>query len=70
MLTSAAFVNNLGLMYDALTELSYLSLQHQKRETTVPADSLLTRVMQVFESMVSIPGPHVTTARAAVDKNV
>lgn len=70
VLTSVAFVSNLGLMYDALTELSDLSRQLQKREMTLPeADGLLSRVIRVFESMISIPGSHVTTVHAAVKEN-
>ncbi|KAJ4944367.1 hypothetical protein JOQ06_012911, partial [Pogonophryne albipinna] len=67
VLTSATFVSNLGLMYDALTELSDLSRQLQKREMTLPtADRLLTREIRVFESMVTMPGPHMTTVHTAL----
>ncbi|CAK6977847.1 E3 SUMO-protein ligase KIAA1586-like [Scomber scombrus] len=55
--TSMSFVFNLGVMYDALTELSDLSRLLQKRDMTLPeADKLLAR--QVFESMVSSLGPY------------
>ncbi|KAK1878348.1 E3 SUMO-protein ligase KIAA1586 [Dissostichus eleginoides] len=54
-------------MYDALTELSDLSRQLQKRERPLPtADRLLTREIRVFESMVSMPGPHMTTVHRAL----
>ncbi|KAJ4938997.1 hypothetical protein JOQ06_028460, partial [Pogonophryne albipinna] len=71
VLTSATFVSNLGLMYDALTELSDLSRQLQKREMTLPtADRLLTREIRVFESMVTMPGPHMTTVHTALAEEV
>lgn len=48
---------NLGVMYDALTELSDLSRLLQKRDMMLPeADKLLARQIRVFESMVSLPG--------------
>uniref|UniRef100_A0A671U0D7 HAT C-terminal dimerisation domain-containing protein n=1 Tax=Sparus aurata TaxID=8175 RepID=A0A671U0D7_SPAAU len=57
--TSVSFVFNLGVMYDALTELSDLSRLLQKRDLTLPeADKLLARQVRVFESMISLPGPY------------
>lgn len=59
VLTSVSFVFNLGVMYDALTELSDLSRMLQKRDMTLPeAEKLLVRETRVFESMVSSPGPY------------
>lgn len=44
-------------MHDALTELSDLSLQLQKRSITLPdADNSIRRTIKVFESMFSFPG--------------
>lgn len=66
VLTSVSFVCNLGVMYDALTELSDLSRMLQKRGTTLPeADRMLFREIRVFESMVSTPGPHTQTVLQA-----
>ncbi len=63
-------LSHLSATWDALTELSNLSQQLQKREMTLPeADGLLTWVTRAFESMISIPGPHVTTACAATEEN-
>ena len=62
VLTSMPFVFNLGVMYDALTELSDMSRMLQKRDMTLPeADKLLTRQIRVFESMISTPGPYTNT---------
>lgn len=53
---------NLGVMYDALTELSDLSRMLSKRGTTPPeAEKLQFQQIWVFESMVSTPGPHTQT---------
>ena len=59
-MTAISFVRNLGLLYDALTELSYLSLELQRRDMTLPmAHRLLCRQIRVFESMANNPGPYV-----------
>lgn len=51
-ITSTDFVLNLGLLYDALTELSDLSLELQKRCTKLPdAHNLIRRQILIFESM-------------------
>jgi len=57
-LSSKPFVENLGLMYDALTELADLSLELQKRSVTIPvAHRAIGRQVAVFEAMCSKPGP-------------
>ena len=54
--TSMSFVFSLGVMFDALTELSDLSSLLQKRDMMLPeADKLLARQVRVFESMVTRP---------------
>lgn len=59
VLTSDSFVTNLGIMYDALTELSDLSRMFERRETTLPdAERLISRQIRVFESMMATPGPY------------
>lgn len=59
VLTSDGFVTNLGIMYDALTELSDLSKMLQKRQTTLPeAERLIAHQIRVFESMMTVPGPY------------
>jgi len=58
ILTSNNFVHNLGVLYDALIELSDLSIQLQKRDMTLPAaHKCVQRTIRVLESMASIPGP-------------
>lgn len=58
ILTSNNFVHNLGVLYDALIELSDLSIQLQKRDMTLPAAyKSVQRTIRVLESMASIPGP-------------
>uniref|UniRef100_A0A3P8S0K5 HAT C-terminal dimerisation domain-containing protein n=1 Tax=Amphiprion percula TaxID=161767 RepID=A0A3P8S0K5_AMPPE len=66
ILTSVSFVVNLGVMFDALTELSDLSRMLQRRDMTLDhADWLLARQIRVFESMIKTPGPHTQTATEA-----
>ena len=56
-LTSKAFVGNLGIMMDALTELADLSRELQKREMTLPrAQKLIDRQIRVLESMAESCG--------------
>lgn len=58
ILTSINFVHNLGMLYNALVELSYLSIQLQKRVMTLPAaHKSVQRTIRVLESMASILGP-------------
>jgi hypothetical protein len=48
ILTSSKFIRNLGIMYDALTELSELSLSLQNREMALPdADRAIKRTVRV-----------------------
>lgn len=50
-LENPVFVKNLGLMYDALEELSDLSLALQKADITLPvANRLITRQIEVFNA--------------------
>uniref|UniRef100_A0A8C9X006 HAT C-terminal dimerisation domain-containing protein n=1 Tax=Sander lucioperca TaxID=283035 RepID=A0A8C9X006_SANLU len=56
-LSSHAFVCNLGFMYDALQELSELSLELQKRECNIiMAHKAICRQIRVFEAMSERPG--------------
>ena len=58
-LSSHAFVSNLGLMYDALQELSELSLDLQKRECNIiMAHKGICRQIRVFEAISERPGRH------------
>ncbi len=51
-LSSYAFINNLGLMHDALQELSELSLELQKRDCTIiMAHKAICRQIRVLEAM-------------------
>uniref|UniRef100_A0A3P9DGL4 HAT C-terminal dimerisation domain-containing protein n=1 Tax=Maylandia zebra TaxID=106582 RepID=A0A3P9DGL4_9CICH len=69
VLTTVSFVVNLGIMYDAFTELSDLSRMLQRRDMTLDqADRQLDRQIRVFESMVSTPGPTQTAIEAEKEK--
>ena len=58
-LSSEAFVNNLAIMYDALQELSELSLEFQKKcMTLISAHKAIGRQLVVFEAMCEKSGPH------------
>uniref|UniRef100_A0A8C1RFQ8 HAT C-terminal dimerisation domain-containing protein n=1 Tax=Cyprinus carpio TaxID=7962 RepID=A0A8C1RFQ8_CYPCA len=71
VLTTVSFVVNLGIMYDALTELSDLSRMLQRRDMTLDqADRQLDRQIRVFESLVSTPGPYTQTAIEAEKKKI
>uniref|UniRef100_A0A3P9D9G4 HAT C-terminal dimerisation domain-containing protein n=1 Tax=Maylandia zebra TaxID=106582 RepID=A0A3P9D9G4_9CICH len=71
VLTTVSFVVNLGIMYDALTELSDLSRMLQRRDMTLDqADRQLDRQIRVFESMVSTPGPYTQTAIEAEKEKI
>lgn len=71
VLTTVSFVVNLGIMYDALTELSDLSRMLQRRDMTLDqADRQLDRQIRVFESMVSTPGPYTQIAIEAENKKI
>jgi len=65
-LTAVAFVQNIGLMMDALTELGDLSRDLQNRDMTLPrAQRLIDRQTRVLESMADNPGPYATEATLA-----
>uniref|UniRef100_A0A3P9DK26 HAT C-terminal dimerisation domain-containing protein n=1 Tax=Maylandia zebra TaxID=106582 RepID=A0A3P9DK26_9CICH len=69
VLTTVSFVVNLGIMYDAFTELSDLSRMLQRWDMTLDqADRQLDRQIRVFESMVSTPGPTQTAIEAEKEK--
>lgn len=73
MLSSVQFLENLGVMYDALNELTGLSLELQKRNTSLEeAQNAIKRTIKVFESMCSsVPGEyHKKALRAAEDKKI
>lgn len=56
-LTSFQFLTNLGIMHDALVELSELSLALQRQDMTLPdADAHIKRTIKVLESMCDLPG--------------
>jgi hypothetical protein len=61
---------NMGTMHDdALRELSELSLELQKRETTLPdANSAISSKIKVLKSMCSIPGEYVKCSSKAVSQ--
>lgn len=62
-LATSTFVLNLGIMYDALEELSSLSQELQNRQTTlVDAHRLIRLQLQVFESRMVKPGKHASEA--------
>ncbi|KAJ1082028.1 hypothetical protein NDU88_002200 [Pleurodeles waltl] len=66
ILTSCSFFKNVGIMLDALAELSDFSRQLQRNDTTLPdAEKLLKRAVRVFESMVNTPGPYTEEAMEA-----
>lgn len=66
MLTSNNFVLNMGILYDALHELSDLSLQLQKRDLGLAtAHTLVGRTVRVLESMIETCGPKVTEVNLA-----
>lgn len=52
-ITTTSFVLNIGLLLDALSELSDLSLELQKRCITLPEAHNLIRQILVFESMAT-----------------
>src|SRR5215831_12326261 len=69
-LTAVAFVHNMGVMFDALTELGDLSRELQKRDMTLPrAQRLIDRQIRVLESMSETAGNYAKEAIDAVEKN-
>ncbi|KAK0048443.1 E3 SUMO-protein ligase [Biomphalaria pfeifferi] len=70
-ITSTEFVLDLGLMCDALQELSELSLDLQERNIDIyKADKKIKAVIQIFEERQIIPGPYYKIAATAVDSNL
>ena len=70
-LCSSTFVLNLGLMFDALEELSDFSLSLQDRSTTLHrADASLSRQIRVVKSMAASPGLKTQEAQQAVELNI
>jgi hypothetical protein len=62
---------NLGIMYDALAELSELSLLLQNREMTLPdADRYIKRTIRILESVSSSPGPYAAETNSAVEARI
>ncbi|XP_078504031.1 E3 SUMO-protein ligase KIAA1586-like [Lissotriton helveticus] len=70
-LSSIQFVANLGLMYDALQELSELSLELQKRDSTIiDSHRAICRQIAVFEAMVDRQGNHFSLCKKAMEENI
>ncbi|KAJ1099489.1 hypothetical protein NDU88_004590 [Pleurodeles waltl] len=70
-LASIQFVANLGLMYDALQELSELSLELQKCDSTIiDAHRAICRQIAVFEAMVDRQGNHFSQCKKAIEQNI
>ena len=70
-LSSKQFVQNLGLMFDALTELAELSLEVQRRSVTIPAaHRAICRQVAVFEAMCSKTGPRLQEVDTAVQQSL
>jgi hypothetical protein len=67
-LESPIFIQNLGLMYDALEELSDLSLALQKSDITLPAaNKLIFKQVQVFRARKECDSEHYSEACKAVE---
>lgn len=67
-LTTVQFVHNLGIMYDALTELADVSLMLQKKDMSLPnAHNILTRQLRVFMYMADNDGPFAAKTKTALD---
>uniref|UniRef100_H3A963 Uncharacterized protein n=1 Tax=Latimeria chalumnae TaxID=7897 RepID=H3A963_LATCH len=67
ILTSAEFVHNLGVMYDAVSELSDLSKQLQRKDITLPeAHMSMSRQIRVFASMADTAGPFAVETEWAI----
>ena len=66
VIASFEFLKNLAVLFDALVELSDLSLQLQNRNMTLPkAYITIKRTIRVLESMTEIPGPRVEEMETA-----
>ena len=63
------FVSNLALMYDALEELSELSMELQKRDVTLSAaHRAVSRQIMVFDAMRKELGPHLKFVRTGFEQ--
>lgn len=70
-LASVEFVSDLGLMYDALNELSQLSLELQSRTMTIPRSQvLIKRTIRVLQSFKESPGEKMSEALLAKQTHV
>ncbi|MGH0132821.1 UNVERIFIED_CONTAM: hypothetical protein FKN15_050685 [Acipenser sinensis] len=64
------FVNNLGLVCDALQELSELSLELQKRDCTIiTAHRAVFREARVFSAMSEQPGRHTQLSQRGIQED-
>ena len=69
-LATKEFVKNLALMFDALDELSQLSLELQKRDITVlAAHSCISRQVRVLDAMSDKPGRMMIAMTSVAVKN-
>ena len=65
--TSYQFVKKLGIIHDALTELSELSLYLQRQIITLPeANTQIKRTIKVLVSMCDLPGEYVKESSKAI----
>jgi len=68
-LASVQVVNDIGLMYDILQELSSLSLELQKQAMTLDkAGHLVKRTIRVLESFIDNPSEHLSEANTAKER--
>jgi hypothetical protein len=69
-ISSHAFVNNLGIMCDALQELSELSVELQKRDITIiSAHKTICREIRVLEAMSDRPGRYTELSLRGIGEN-
>ena len=69
-ISSHAFVNNLGIMCDALQELSELSVELQKRDITIiSAHKTICREIRVLEAMSDRPGRYTELSQRGIGEN-
>lgn len=68
-ISSKEFVLNLGLLFDALTELAQLSTALQKNDIAIPsAHNSILRCIQVFQARKEKPGIYSVEAHEGVEK--
>ena len=69
-ISSHAFVNNLGIMCDALQELSELSVELQKLDITIiSAHKTICREIRVLEAMSDRPGRYTELSQRGIGEN-